>query len=313
MKFCATWVFLGALSFSGVASAGPVSEVRGLLAGGQWAEARQWIERERAQAGVHPELLEAMSWIARGDLARKDYDAAERYAEQTYALLQPLLQTQKIDADRHLPIALGAVIEVQAQAMAARGENGPAVALLRREIAKYEGTSIVMRLQKNLNLLTLEGKPAPEVDVQSYWGPRPPRLSALRGKTVLLFFWADWCGDCKAQAPTIAQLQSRFATSGLVVLAPTQLYGVELGKNDAPPAEDVQRVQAVWHGAYAPLAGTPVPLSAGNFRRYGASTVPTLVLISPKGEVVMYHPGRMSYDQLATRVTATLRTPPAKK
>ena len=139
------------------------------------------------------------------------------------------------------------------------------------------------------------------------------KVPALRGKTVLLFFWADWCGDCKAQVPTIAQLQSQFATSGLVVLAPTQIYGVELGKNDAPPADDVQRVQAVWHGAYAPLAGTPVPLSAGTFRRYGASTVPTLVLISPKGEVVMYHPGRMSYDQLATRVTATLRTPPAKK
>ena len=74
MKFCATWFFWGVLSFSGVAAAGPVSEVRGLIARGQGAEARQWIERERAQAGVHPELLEAMSWIARGDLAREARD-----------------------------------------------------------------------------------------------------------------------------------------------------------------------------------------------------------------------------------------------
>jgi thioredoxin-related protein len=43
-------------------------------------------------------------------------------------------------------------------------------------------------------------------------------------------------------------------------------------------------------------------VSAANFRRYGASTTPTLVLIDRTGRVAMYHPGRMTYDELRAKI-----------
>jgi thioredoxin-related protein len=42
----------------------------------------------------------------------------------------------------------------------------------------------------------------------------------------------------------------------------------------------------------------PVPLSQQNFNAYGASTTPTLVVLNRAGQVAMYHPGALSYDEL---------------
>ncbi len=286
-----------------------IAEVRTLLNRGQSDSAQKLIEQRRAEAGVTSELLEAMSWVARSALAHKDYETAQSYAEKTYELATPLLKGVKLDAEPHLPIAIGAATEVRAQALAARGENGKAVELLRRELQKYEKTSIALRLQKNLNLLTLEGKPAPELEAQHFLGPQPPRLSALRGKAVLLFFWADWCGDCKAEGPIIDKLRAEFADKGLTVLAPTQVYG-DGEEMEEPPAAALRHIDEVRRKAYAPLLEVPAPVSAKNFRSYGASTVPTLVLVSPKGDVALYHPGRMSYAELQPAITAVLSKKP---
>jgi hypothetical protein len=52
-----------------------------------------------------------------------------------------------------------------------------------------------------------------------------------------------------------------------------------------------------------------VPLSGDNFRRYGASTTPTLVLVGRNGTVQLYRPGAMTYPELATRVERALASP----
>ena len=50
------------------------------------------------------------------------------------------------------------------------------------------------------------------------------------------------------------------------------------------------------------LLAVPVPVSKVNFDTYGASTTPTLVVISSKGVVDLYHPGLMSYDELRSAI-----------
>lgn len=256
------------------------------------------LQQYRSANGVTPETIEAVSWLARGALETKQFDKAEAYAKETKQLSLAELKKRPLDAEPHLPIALGAAIEVEAQVMSGRGERADAVAYLRTELAAYRNTSIRTRIQKNINLLGLEGKLAPPLDEREYLGSKPSPLTALKGKPVLLFFWAHWCGDCKAEAPILAEIEKEYASKGLILVAPTQRYGYVARGEEAPPAQELQYIDEVRHKYYADLLTVPVPISENNMKNYGASTTPTLVLIDRRGIVRLYHPGKMTLEEI---------------
>ena len=83
------------------------------------------------------------------------------------------MKHRPLDAEPDLPLALGASIEVTAQSLAARGRRSEAVAFLQQELRTWHATSMGLRIQKNLNLLTMEGRPAPALDITHYVGPPP--------------------------------------------------------------------------------------------------------------------------------------------
>ena len=281
-----------------------VGEVRAQLAQNSFSAAEAELRTYKTQHGVTPEYLEALSWMARQAASTKQWDQATAYATETRKLSEQLLATTKgkLNAEPHLPIALGAAYEVLAQGMAAKGQQTQAVSLLRSALARYGNTSIRTRLQKNLNLLALVGQPAPPLQETQYLGPKPPPLASLKGSPVLLFFWAHWCVDCKAEVSVIARLRQEFAGQGLVVIGPTQLYGYAAQGADAAPEQERAYIESVRARYYTSLQDMPVPLSKQNFNAYGASTTPTLVVLNRAGQVAMYHPGALSYDDLRSAV-----------
>jgi thiol-disulfide isomerase/thioredoxin len=67
--------------------------------------------------------------------------------------------------------------------------------------------------------------PAPDFTLESLDG-KSMSLSDLRGKAVLLNFWATWCGPCKIETPWLVELQNQYGPQGL------QIVGVEAGDDD---------------------------------------------------------------------------------
>jgi hypothetical protein len=76
---------------------------------------------------------------------------------------------------------------------------------------------------------------------------------------------------------------------------------------EAPPERETPYIDSVRRTAYGALGNVPVPLSEENFRVYGASTVPTLVLVDASGVVRMYHPDVMPFEALAAQIEKVLQ------
>jgi thiol-disulfide isomerase/thioredoxin len=288
-------------------SAALIPEVRVLINKQEFAAAEKLIESHRAGGPWTPELIEAQSWLGRGALFAKQYDKALAYSAETRKLSLAALKTRKLDDEKRLPIGFGASIEVEGQALAGKGQLSEAITFLTREAKTYHNTSIRTRIQKNINLLSLEGKRAPALEIKDSIGPNKPKsLASLKGKPVLLFFWAHWCGDCKAQAPVLADLAAKYGPKGLTIVGPTQHYGYINGGDDATPAVEKPYIATVYDKFYTSIAGMAAPLSEENFRVYGSSTTPTLVLIDKAGIVRLYNPGSLTAEQLIAKIEPML-------
>jgi len=283
-----------------------VSYVEAALQQGDLASANTMVQQYRRLNGDTPEALDALSWLARGELAAGHFDQATKDADEVESSSRAALATRKLDAEPYLPIALGAAYEVQAQTLVTQQKRSEAIQLLQTALHTWRGTSIVDRLQKNINLLTLEGKPMPPLRETEWIGNKPAPVGTLRGKVVLLFFWAHWCADCKADAPVIAQVSKDLASKGLVVLAPTRRYGYTAQEEHATSAQETPFIEKVYAKYYSEIPNAGVPLDAANFERFGVSTTPTIVLVDRRGVVRLYHPGFMSDAELRQAVGALL-------
>jgi thiol-disulfide isomerase/thioredoxin len=277
---------------------GIVQDVRARLAQNDFTGAASQIQNYRRSSGVTPDVLEAMSWMARAELGRKNLDQAEKWSQDTYQLAAAEVRKHPLSRDPNAPLALalGASIEVEGNVMAERGERAGAVAYLQGELKKYYGTSVHLRIQKDVNQLSLEGKPAPAL----------AGLAIPKGKPALLFFWAHWCPDCKAEAADLKKLKAEFVPQGLAFLAPTQKYGYVAGGLDATPEVETRYIEQVRQTFYTGLIDAPAVVNEENFRVWGASTTPTLALVDRNGIVRLYHPGALPYAELRARIAALL-------
>src|SRR5207248_9295840 len=91
-----------------------VREVRAAIGKGDLEGAYKLVRTQVDAGEITPELAEAFSWVARGALAAKRIDEAQTYADDTRKMVTEQLKNRKLDAEPHLPLALGAAIEVEA-------------------------------------------------------------------------------------------------------------------------------------------------------------------------------------------------------
>ena len=275
-----------------------VQTVRAAIAANDFAKAEKLALDDMKAKGTTPIALEAFSWLGRGAVAAKNYDAAMTYAARTYEMVEAQLKTRKLDDEARLPIALGAAIEVTALATAGQGGRSDAVLYLRKEIDTYKGTSIIERLNKNVNLLSLEGTPALSLDSPKWIGAPPPSMASLKGKPVIVYLWAHWCPDCKVQGPVLEAMLEKYQSAGLTLVAPTKFYGYVAKRAPAGPDEELTYLTSIRDSVYPWMKTMSAPISEQIFAQYGVSTTPTLVLIDRAGNVSKYNPGQLTAEQL---------------
>jgi thiol-disulfide isomerase/thioredoxin len=154
--------------------------------------------------------------------------------------------------------------------------------------------------------VSLEGRAAPRLDTRLHIGRPVPGLDELKGRVVLLFFWAHWCPECKAESQTIANLIGKYRAQGLTIVAPTQRFGYVDAGRPAPPDKELRYIIRVRDTYYAFLRNEPVPLSDANAKSYGVADMPTHVLVDRQGIVRLFQPGRMTEEELEAAIQKLL-------
>ena len=244
--------------------------------------------------GPNSECADAIAWLARGAFVLGDHQQARLYVDRARQMTSDLVKKLDPERDAYLAAALGAVIEVDAKLLASQGATDKAIAMLQTELTRSKLWAIQARIQKNIDLLTLEGKPAPIAE------------TGATGKAVLLFLWGHWCSDCTGEEPVIARIRERYQAKGLVVIAPTRRRGTIDGEHPSTPDEENAEIERVWKNSYAALAGISHPIDQEKMLVYGVSSTPTLVLIDRQGIVRLYCPFRLSESALARKIEPLL-------
>lgn len=128
---------------------------------------------------------------------------------------------------------------------------------------------------------------APEFELPTLDGNRV-RLSDLRGKRVVINFWATWCPPCRAEMPAFVEAYARYRDQGLVILA----------VNEAEDAAQVAAFQEAFGLTFPVLLDTRMEVG----QRYRVQFLPTTYFVGPDGTILDKVEGGMTRATVLARV-----------
>ncbi|MEQ1605893.1 MAG: TlpA disulfide reductase family protein [Pyrinomonadaceae bacterium] len=159
--------------------------------------------------------------------------------------------------------------------------------------AKTSSADVVSRLKKREKHYKLLGEIAPELPLADQWFPGDTRtLATYKGKVVLLDFWATWCVPCFEAFPSLIEWHQDFNRDGFEILGITRYYGTVNGLPADNPSEAIELKRFRQRERLPYDFVVMKDQSAQNL--YGATALPTAVLIDRKGVVRYIEAGTSS-------------------
>jgi thiol-disulfide isomerase/thioredoxin len=249
----------------------------------------------------------AETYLARANLSDPAYDRIPMLHEQartygqtltqlglTYEQMQTYGQTllKRLPAPgrAHKSVLLGLVSGF-------RGKEDDAFAFFANEYVKAYGSEnpfVTQQLQGELKGLAgkLIGSVAPEIALPTPEGDTL-RLSSLRGKVVLIDFWASWCGPCRRENPNVLRVYNQYKDKGFEIL------GVSLDSRKENWVQAIAADKLAWRH----VSDLKQWNSAAG-RLYGVHSIPYTVLLDAEGRIIAKNLRGAALEQKLAEVLA---------
>jgi thiol-disulfide isomerase/thioredoxin len=207
----------------------------------------------------------------------------ERFVDEDSTSLSNLFVfNQRVGNMPILDISEGdAYFDKVARNLSAIYPDEPNVALFTRNLEQYKQQAIRERLINEAKINLADGNPAPEIALEDANGTTR-KLSDLKGKVVLIDFWASWCQPCRMENPNLVRMYNQYKAKGFDVFS-VSLDGVE--RQMDPRQEWLDAIAAdnlAWDNHVSDLKGWNTPL----LESYGFTGIPFTVLVDRDGTII---------------------------
>ena len=140
---------------------------------------------------------------------------------------------------------------------------------------KYGDNQFVQHVSSKVKTSLAPGKLAPEITMKDPEG-QTRKLSDLRGKIVMIDFWASWCRPCRMENPNVVKLYHQYHSKGF------EIYSVSLDKSRDEWVKAISQDGLVWENHVSDLNGWTSTGGAA----YGITSVPSTVLLDREGRII---------------------------